>query len=136
MTFVGYYIPVSAHPARVALVITALLSLITLQLHITSNIHTAYVVSINIWMLICIGFVFLGFVEYAFAIAWIDKQNGQSVSGSIKSWSLVLRKKSQNIHEINEIFEIWKIRKNIFQQNIFQKKNFVKLWTWYDFGRR
>ena len=83
MTFVGYWIPVSAHPARVALVITALLSLVTLQLHITSGIHTAYIVSINIWMLMCIGFVFTGFIEYAFAIAWIDKSSQAEVSGVV-----------------------------------------------------
>ena len=69
MTFVGYWIPLTAYPARVALMITSLLALVTLQLQIASQIHTAYAVSINIWMLICVAFAFLGLLEYAFAIA-------------------------------------------------------------------
>ncbi|XP_074595324.1 glycine receptor subunit alpha-3-like isoform X2 [Brevipalpus obovatus] len=78
VTFIGFYIPVTAYPARVGLNVTALLSLITLQLHITSTIQTTYIVSINIWMLICIGFVFVGMIEFAAALVLSSREKKQS----------------------------------------------------------
>ncbi|KAI1278452.1 Glycine receptor subunit alpha-3 [Halotydeus destructor] len=73
MSFVGFWIPTNAYPARVALVITSLLALITQQLQSSAEISAAYVVAINLWMIICISFVFLALIEFAFAIAWSEE---------------------------------------------------------------
>lgn len=72
MSFVGFWIPTNAYPARVALVITSLLALITQQLQSSAEISASYVVALNLWMIICITFVFLALIEFAFAIAWAD----------------------------------------------------------------
>lgn len=70
MSFVGFWIPTNSYPARVTLVITSLLALITQQLQTSAEINASYVVALNIWMIICISFVFLAFIEYTFAIIW------------------------------------------------------------------
>ncbi|CAG2106587.1 unnamed protein product, partial [Medioppia subpectinata] len=71
MSFVGFWIPISAYPARVALVITALLALITQQYQ-SSQVNVSYIIAINVWMITCIAFVFLALIEYAFAITYHD----------------------------------------------------------------
>ncbi|CAG2180406.1 unnamed protein product, partial [Oppiella nova] len=71
MSFVGFWIPVTAYPARVALVITALLALITQQ-HQSAEVNVSYVIALNVWMIICIAFVFFALIEYAIAIAYCE----------------------------------------------------------------
>ena len=72
LTFIGFWIPTSAYPARVALSITALLSLITQQYQTSLNV--SYIYGLSVWMMICISFVFAGVVEYSFAISdWSDR---------------------------------------------------------------
>ena len=95
MSFVGFWIPISAYPARVALVIafifisqsyslqiscnicldyqviTALLALITQQYQ-SSQVNVSYVIALHVWMIICIAFVFFALIEYAIAITYHD----------------------------------------------------------------
>lgn len=49
--------------------ITALLALITQQ-HQSAEVNVSYVIAINVWMIVCITFVFFGLIEYAIAIAY------------------------------------------------------------------
>lgn len=71
LTFTGFWIPMHAYPARVGLCITGLLSLITQQYQNVLNV--SYVYSLNVWMMMCIVFVFGTIIEYAFAISdWAD----------------------------------------------------------------
>ncbi|XP_054157579.1 glycine receptor subunit alpha-1-like [Oppia nitens] len=81
MSFVGFWIPVTAYPARVALVITALLALITQQ-HQSSEVNVSYVIALNVWMIICIAFVFFALIEYAIAIAYQESQIQKSRDSS------------------------------------------------------
>jgi hypothetical protein len=54
-------------------VITALLALITQQ-HQSSEVNVSYVIAMNVWMIICITFVFFGLIEYAIAIAYTESR--------------------------------------------------------------
>lgn len=68
--FVGFWIPPCGYPARVALIVTPLLSLITQQTQINSEINVSYVVALHIWMIFSIAFVFAALVEYALTIVY------------------------------------------------------------------
>ncbi len=54
-------------------VITALLALITQQ-HQSSEVNVSYVIAMNVWMIMCITFVFFGLIEYAIAIAYTESR--------------------------------------------------------------
>ena len=72
LTFIGFWIPTTAYPARVALCITALLSLITQQYQ--NSLNVSYVYALSVWMMICIFFVFASLMEYSFAISdWSER---------------------------------------------------------------
>ena len=72
LTFTGFWIPTSAYPARIALCITALLSLITQQYQTSLNV--SYIYALNVWMMMCIFFVFGTLVEYSFAVSdWSER---------------------------------------------------------------
>ncbi|CAG2171877.1 unnamed protein product [Oppiella nova] len=68
MTFIGFWIPTQVTPARVSLIITALLALIAQQ--IQGEINISYIYALEVWTIICIVFVFATLIEYAVAIAW------------------------------------------------------------------
>lgn len=68
--FVGFWIPPMGYPARVAVVVTPMLSLVTQQTQINAEIKVSYVVAVHIWMIFSIIFVFLSLVEYALAIVY------------------------------------------------------------------
>ncbi len=68
MTFIGFWIPTSIPPARVALIITSLLSLIAQQ--IQAELNVSYVYALEVWTIMCIIFVFATLIEYAVAISW------------------------------------------------------------------
>jgi len=73
MTFIGFWIPTSIPPARVSLIITALLALIAQQ--IQAELNVSYVYALEVWTIICIIFVFSTLIEYAIAISWpIDEK--------------------------------------------------------------
>ncbi|RWS05847.1 Glycine receptor subunit alphaZ1-like protein, partial [Dinothrombium tinctorium] len=72
--FVNFWVPINTIPARISLVVTSLLALITQQLQITSGLRTSYTVAINIWMNLCTTLVFLCLIETAIAIIWEQKK--------------------------------------------------------------
>ncbi|XP_035223015.1 glycine receptor subunit alpha-1-like [Stegodyphus dumicola] len=74
MSFVTFWIPAEAYPARVTLSVTSLLTIVTQQYQ-SAMPSVSYVVALNIWMLSCIGFVFCSLLEYAFVIA-VMNNNG------------------------------------------------------------
>ncbi|RWS04058.1 Glycine receptor subunit alphaZ1-like protein, partial [Dinothrombium tinctorium] len=80
ISFVGFWVPMTAYPARVALVVTSLLSLITQQLQTTAALNASYIIAIDVWMLICKTFVFGGLIEFAFAVASAEKQSQESTT--------------------------------------------------------
>jgi len=72
-TFIGFWLPVFAYPARVAIIVTPLLSLITQQTQINAEINVNYVVSLHIWMMACTFFVFMALIELGFAVVYIHR---------------------------------------------------------------
>lgn len=82
MSFLGFWIPTDSYPARIALVVTSLLGLITQEIQSSGEISASYVVALNIWYIICIGFVFLALVEFGFAMLHFHK-NSQLVCQSL-----------------------------------------------------
>jgi hypothetical protein len=72
-TFIGFWLPVFAYPARVAIIVTPLLSLITQQTQINAEINVNYVVSLHIWMMTCTFFVFMALIELGFAVVYIHR---------------------------------------------------------------
>ncbi|XP_064474648.1 glycine receptor subunit alpha-2-like isoform X2 [Ornithodoros turicata] len=85
MSFVTFWIPAEAIPARVTLSVTSLLTIVTQQYQ-SSMPQVSYVVALNVWMLACIAFVFLGLIEYAFVVTCMElrKQRAASRSQDLK----------------------------------------------------
>ncbi|RWS09755.1 Glycine receptor subunit alphaZ1-like protein [Dinothrombium tinctorium] len=68
--FCGFWVPVLGYPARIALIVTPLLTLVTQQTQINNEINVHYVVALHIWMMFCTFFVFMCLIEYALAIVY------------------------------------------------------------------
>ncbi|CAL1292873.1 unnamed protein product [Larinioides sclopetarius] len=73
MSFITFWIPAEAYPARVTLSVTSLLTIVTQQYQ-NAMPSVSYVVALNIWMLSCIGFVFCSLLEYAFVVSVMDNK--------------------------------------------------------------
>lgn len=71
--FIGFWIPVLGYPARVTIVVTPLLSLITQQTQINSEINVNYIVSLHVWMMSCTFFVFICLIELGVAVMYIHR---------------------------------------------------------------
>lgn len=95
-TFIGFWLPITAWPARVSVVLTPFLSLITMHNSINSEIRVSYVVAIHIWMFFCMFFTFMGLIEYSFVL--IHDQNHK-------------KKVVKQMRELNEKLEEERIRK-------------------------
>ncbi|XP_015789124.1 glutamate-gated chloride channel subunit beta-like [Tetranychus urticae] len=76
-SFIGFWIPSHSYPARVTLIVTSLLSLITQQVQ-TVHIYASYIISIHIWNNICTTFVFLGLIEFVIATCWDNNNINQT----------------------------------------------------------
>jgi hypothetical protein len=72
-TFIGFWLPISSWPARVSVVLTPFLSLITMHNSINSEIKVSYVVAIHIWMFFCMFFTFMGLIEYSLVLIFDHK---------------------------------------------------------------
>lgn len=72
ISFLSFWIPTNAYPARVGLVIGALLSLITQQY--SSSLPVSYVYALSIWYMICITFVFMCLLQYSIAISEVSNK--------------------------------------------------------------
>ena len=89
-TFIGFYLPVFAYPARVGIIVTPLLSLITQQTQINSEINVNYVVSLHVWMMACTFFVFMALIELGFAVVYIhsvEERKSKGITGCTASTS-------------------------------------------------
>ncbi len=111
LTFLGFWIPTTAYPARVALTITALLALIAQQSQ--EDLDVSYIYAMSVWMFVCITFVFSTLIEFAFAISLpqkttanysvnnqISQSNGETnlktSNGLIKIIKFVMKSNSRN----------------------------------------
>lgn len=86
--FVGFWIPPAGYPARVAIIVTPLLSLVTKQTQISHEINVSYVVALHIWMIFNIFFVFMCLIEYALAIVHCHIVSDKAVLGNTRSPSI------------------------------------------------
>ena len=71
-TFIGFWIPALAWPARIGAVVTPLLSLITIHNTVNNEVKVSYVVAIHIWLFMCMFFTFMGLIEYLFALTYAN----------------------------------------------------------------
>lgn len=73
------------------IIVTPLLSLVTQQTQINSEIDVSYVVALHVWMMACTFIVFMALVELAFAVVYVhnleDKKtkDKDSETGSIRT---------------------------------------------------
>ena len=79
MSFIGFWIPTQGMPARVSLIITALLALIAQQ--IQGELNISYVYALEVYTILCIVFVFATLIEYAIAVSWPNTQSGNGNRG-------------------------------------------------------
>ncbi|GIX75558.1 glycine receptor subunit alpha-2 [Caerostris extrusa] len=98
MSFITFWIPAEAYPARVTLSVTSLLTIVTQQYQ-SAMPSVSYVVALNVWMLSCIGFVFCSLLEYAFVIAVMNNK-GTDLWPFIKLKKLLRPTKATNDHEV------------------------------------
>ncbi|XP_054168604.1 glycine receptor subunit beta-like [Oppia nitens] len=71
LTFVSFWIPTTAYPARVGLTITALLALTVQQ---TQDLNVSVINALSVWMFVCITFVFSTLIEFVFAIRLLQNK--------------------------------------------------------------
>lgn len=65
-TFISFWIRTSAVPARVALVITAMLAMLQLMITGRKNLPpVSYVTALDIWLFVCVSFIFAALFEFA-----------------------------------------------------------------------
>uniref|UniRef100_A0A061QLK7 Putative histamine-activated chloride channel n=1 Tax=Cupiennius salei TaxID=6928 RepID=A0A061QLK7_CUPSA len=86
MSMLTFWIPVDAVPGRVTLGVTSLLTIITKQYQ-ASLPSVSYVVALNVWLSVCIGFVFCGLLEYSAVVALLSHQKrlgSDPIAGSSK----------------------------------------------------
>ncbi|XP_074604697.1 glutamate-gated chloride channel alpha-like [Brevipalpus obovatus] len=69
-SFVGFWIPVVAWPARVTVAVTPLLTMITMQTQINSEINVSYVVALHMWIMLCTFFIFATLIEFPIAVSY------------------------------------------------------------------
>lgn len=81
MSMLTFWIPVDAVPGRVTLGVTSLLTIITKQYQ-ASLPSVSYVVALNVWLSVCIGFVFGGLLEYASVVALLSHQKRLGLDSS------------------------------------------------------
>ncbi|XP_019619629.1 PREDICTED: glycine receptor subunit alpha-2-like [Branchiostoma belcheri] len=65
LSWVAFWINRAAVPARVALGITTVLTMVTQATRVVGMPHVSYVRAIDVWVLACQAFVFLALIEYA-----------------------------------------------------------------------
>ena len=99
-SFVGFWIPPAGYPARVAIIVTPLLSLVTKQTQISHEINVSYVVALHIWMIFNIFFVFMCLIEYALVIVHCHIINDKSILGNTRSHSIFKTRISHYISRI------------------------------------
>ncbi|KAI1278701.1 Glycine receptor subunit beta [Halotydeus destructor] len=69
-TFLGFWIPTQAYPARTLIVVLPLLSLITQQSQVNREVLVSYAVALDIWYMACSLFIFMALLELAAALVY------------------------------------------------------------------
>ncbi|XP_067947398.1 glycine receptor subunit alphaZ1-like [Watersipora subatra] len=90
LSWVSFWIDKASTPGRVSL---ALLTILTMQNQMSSTLSqlpkVSYIKLVDVWLTVCLGFVFTGFLEYALvnklATQEKEKQNKFSVSQGLKT---------------------------------------------------
>ncbi len=91
---------------KVALLVTPLLTLVTQNININSEINVSYVVALHWWMTICIFFVFMSLIEFAVAISWAWRANDRKAA---RATQVLLLTNSYQQFFLTEIFLIWRV---------------------------
>jgi hypothetical protein len=86
---------------KVALLVTPLLTLVTQNININSEINVSYVVALHWWMTVCIFFVFMSLIEFAVAISWAWRANDRKAA---RATQVLLLTNSQQQFFLTEIF--------------------------------
>ncbi|GFS87818.1 glycine receptor subunit alpha-2 [Nephila pilipes] len=89
MSMLTFWIPHDAVPARVTLGVTSLLTIITKQYQ-ASMPSVSYIVALNVWLSVCIAFVFFSLLEFAVVIAMTTKMKRKPKSLFRDSPDLIL----------------------------------------------
>ncbi|XP_074598784.1 glycine receptor subunit alpha-2-like [Brevipalpus obovatus] len=103
--FVGFWVPAMGYPARIMIIVTPLLTLVTQSAQINSEINVSYVVALHIWMMSCIFFVFMALVEYIGAIIYVHTlEDKKEMNARHPSYGLVYSSKTNYVnHSIKVI---------------------------------
>ena len=84
-------------------VVTALLALISQQQQ-SSEVNASYVIAINVWMTVCIAFVFSALIEYAISIAYhedkVDPIEVNNTKKKMNKFQAKLKKNEVNVLEL------------------------------------
>lgn len=73
-SWVSFWIDVDAAPGRITLGLMSILTIITQILDVRKIVPAInYVMAIDIWLFVCLVFVFCSFIEYAFAYTMVRK---------------------------------------------------------------
>jgi len=75
-SWVSFWIDIDAVPARTTLGLMSILTIITQILDVRKILPAInYVTAIDIWLFVCLVFVFLSFIEFAIAYTLVRKVN-------------------------------------------------------------
>jgi hypothetical protein len=73
MTFAGFWMPIQWLPARTNVLVLPLLTLVTQQNTVNSEIAVSYIVALHAWYTMCIFFIFAALVELAIALLYAQR---------------------------------------------------------------
>ena len=80
LSWVSFVIDPIVVPGRMGLLVTVFLMLINIFMTVKSNApkSSGFLNAIDIFLLVCVGYVFLAFLEYAIILFWFYKRKGTS----------------------------------------------------------
>ncbi|CBY14487.1 unnamed protein product [Oikopleura dioica] len=89
LSWVSFWIAVEATPARVSLGITTVLTITSMRSEAGSSLpKVSYVKAIDIWLSLCMAFVFAALLEFAVANYLSRQKNGILYKNSIRTYEL------------------------------------------------
>ncbi|XP_060559072.1 glycine receptor subunit alpha-4-like [Ruditapes philippinarum] len=86
LSWVSFWLDIDAVPARISLGLLTVLTMTTQSAGARNNLpKVSYLKAIDVWMAVCLGFVFLGLVEFAYVnvLSRVEKRRKKSTIGSI-----------------------------------------------------
>ncbi|XP_053400442.1 glycine receptor subunit alphaZ1-like [Mercenaria mercenaria] len=94
LSWVSFWLDIDAVPARISLGLLTVLTMTTQSAGARNNLpKVSYLKAIDVWMAVCLGFVFLGLVEFAYVnvLARVEKRRKLTI-GSIAVGTLMAKK--------------------------------------------